>query len=35
MIDSVVLIFAVGCMVFGLTIASAIIGVIASDHPDE
>ncbi len=29
------LIFVFGCVVFGVTIASAFIAAIASDHPDD
>lgn len=28
-------IFVFGCVVFGVTIASAFIAVMASDHPDD
>ncbi len=33
--NSVIPIFVVGCAVFAVTIASAFLALIASDHPDE
>jgi hypothetical protein len=33
--DNVVIIFMVGCVVFAVTVCSAFLALIASDHPDE
>jgi len=30
-----VLIFAFGCVVFGITVASAFIALVATDHPER
>ena len=33
--DNIVVIFVFGCAVFGLTIGSALVAIIASDRPNK